>query len=172
MIRADLFIIPFTSSPALQYRTRFKIPELQGSGSLGRHFSVFLSLQQMITWTLQSPFFCADMLDITCWKVATAVKITEEPDTSPGRIGLLTDQLPPRTAFWEAEMWVRPEVIRRDQTDPPPPSPLSSQRLMWTLPHNLNPQHARKTLWLLICWHPLCFLFTIYFLFLTSLIFW
>lgn len=65
------------------------------------------------------------MFDTTRQTVAAAVKITLESDTSPGRIGLLTDQLPPRTAFWEAEMWVRPEVLRRDQIDtPPPPSPV------------------------------------------------
>lgn len=66
------------------------------------------------------------MFDITCWTVATALKIILEPDTSPGRIGLLTDQLPSRTAFWEAKMWVRPEVLRRDQIDPPTPTSSSS----------------------------------------------
>lgn len=65
-----------------------------------------------------------------------------EPDTSSGRIGLLTEQLSPRTAFWEAEMWVRPEVLRRDQIDPPPLPP--PQGLLWPLLHNLNPQAGEK----------------------------
>lgn len=69
------------------------------------------------------------MFDITCWTVAAAaaaaVWIILQPDTSPGRIWLLAGRQPPRTACWEAEMWVRPEVLRRDKTDPhpiPPPT--------------------------------------------------
>ena len=68
------------------------------------------------------------------------MKIMLEPDTSPGRIGLLSEQLSPRTAFWEAEMWVRPEVLRRDQIDPPP-----TQCLLWPLLHNLNPQASEDS---------------------------
>lgn len=60
------------------------------------------------------------MIDITCWTLAVAVKNIPEPHTSPGMIGLQSDQLPPRTALWEAEMWVKAEVLRRDQIDTPP----------------------------------------------------
>lgn len=67
---------------------------------------------------------CADVLDITCWILAAgaavAEKITVEPDTSPGRIGLLNGQLLPRAAFWEAEMWVTLEVLTWDQMGPLP----------------------------------------------------
>lgn len=93
----------------------------------------------MITWTPQSAFL---WFDTTCWTVAAAVKITLEADTSPARIGLLNDQLPPRTAFWEVEMWVRLEVLRRDQIDHPPlPLP---HCFMWPLARNLNPQNCRE----------------------------
>lgn len=108
----------------------------------------------MITWTLQLAFL---QFDIRCWTVETAVKIILEPDTSPGRIGLLNDQLLPRTAFWDVEMWVRPEVLRRDQINRSP-HPASLQCLMWLLARNLNPHACHKDA--LGCWFVFtCFVY-------------